>query len=123
MKAIETNKAPEALGPYSQGMEVDGYIFTSGQIPADPTTGDLKADIKEATKQSMENIKAILEEAGSSLDKVIKTTIYLTNMKAFGDVNEVYGTYFTDHKPARSCVEVLSLPKGSLIEIEAIAKK
>lgn len=123
MKAIETNKAPEALGPYSQGMEVDGYIFTSGQIPADPATGDLKADIKEATKQSMENIKAILEEAGSSLDKVIKTTIYLTNMKAFGDVNEVYGTYFTDHKPARSCVEVLSLPKGSLIEIEAIAKK
>ncbi len=71
----------------------------------------------------MENIKAILEEAGSSLDKVLKTTIYLTNMKAFGDVNEVYGTYFTDHKPARSCVEVLSLPKGSLIEIEAIAKK
>ena len=123
MKAIETNKAPEALGPYSQGMEVDGYIFTSGQIPADPATGDLKADIKEATKQSMENIKAILEEAGSSLDKVIKATIYLTNMKAFGDVNEVYGTYFTDHKPARSCVEVLSLPKGSLIEIEAIAKK
>lgn len=123
MNAIETNKAPEALGPYSQGMEVDGYIFTSGQIPADPATGDLKADIKEATKQSMENIKAILEEAGSSLDKVIKTTIYLTNMKAFGDVNEVYGTYFTDHKPARSCVEVLSLPKGSLIEIEAIAKK
>lgn len=123
MKAIKTNKAPEALGPYSQGIEVDGYIFTSGQIPADPATGDLKADIKEATKQSMENIKAILEEAGSSLDKVIKTTIYLTNMKAFGDVNEVYGTYFTDHKPARSCVEVLSLPKGSLIEIEAIAKK
>ncbi len=123
MKAIKTNKAPEALGPYSQAIEVDGYIFTSGQIPADPATGDLKADIKEATKQSMENIKAILEEAGSSLDKVIKTTIYLTNMKAFGDVNEVYGTYFTDHKPARSCVEVLSLPKGSLIEIEAIAKK
>lgn len=123
MKAIKTNKAPEALGPYSQAIEVDGYIFTSGQIPADPATGDLKADIKEATKQSMENIKAILEEAGSSLDKVLKTTIYLTNMKAFGDVNEVYGTYFTDHKPARSCVEVLSLPKGSLIEIEAIAKK
>ena len=123
MKAIKTNKAPEALGPYSQAIEVDGYIFTSGQIPADPATGDLKADIKEATKQSMENIKAILEEAGSSLNKVIKTTIYLTNMKAFGDVNEVYGTYFTDHKPARSCVEVLSLPKGSLIEIEAIAKK
>ena len=123
MKAIKTNKAPEALGPYSQAIEVDGYIFTSGQIPTDPATGDLKADIKEATKQSMENIKAILEEAGSSLDKVIKTTIYLTNMKAFGDVNEVYGTYFTDHKPARSCVEVLSLPKGSLIEIEAIAKK
>lgn len=123
MKAIKTNKAPEALGPYSQAIEVDGYIFTSGQIPADPATGDLKADIKEATKQSMENIKAILEEAGSSLDKVIKTTIYLTNMKAFGDVNEVYGTYFTGHKPARSCVEVLSLPKGSLIEIEAIAKK
>lgn len=123
MKAIKTNKAPEALGPYSQAIEVDGYIFTSGQIPADPATGDLKTDIKEATKQSMENIKAILEEAGSSLDKVLKTTIYLTNMKAFGDVNEVYGTYFTDHKPARSCVEVLSLPKGSLIEIEAIAKK
>ena len=123
MKAIKTNKAPEALGPYSQAIEVDGYIFTSGQIPADPATGDLKTDIKEATQQSMENIKAILEEAGSSLDKVLKTTIYLTNMKAFGDVNEVYGTYFTDHKPARSCVEVLSLPKGSLIEIEAIAKK
>lgn len=121
MKKIETTKAPGAIGPYSQAILEGNLIFVSGQLPLDPETGDLKLDIQEATKQSLENIKAILEEAGSGLDKVVKTTIFITNMKDFPLVNEVYGSYFTDHKPARSCVEVMSLPKGANVEIEAIA--
>lgn len=123
LNAVQTDLAPAAVGPYSQGMEVGDFIFTSGQIPADPKTGELKTEIKEATKQSMENVKAILEEAGTSLDKAIKMTIYITNMDDFGSVNEVYGSYFKDHKPARSCVEVAALPKGAIVEIEAIALK
>lgn len=123
MKTIETNKAPGAIGPYSQGIDTGSLVFVSGQIPTDPETGDLKVDIKEATKQSMENLKAVLEAGGTCLNKVIKTTIFITNMKNFPLVNEVYGAYFADHKPARSCVEVMSLPKGALVEIEAIAHK
>ena len=121
MKKIETKKAPGAIGPYSQGILGGNLIFVSGQLPLDPETGELKKDIREATKQSLENIKAILEEAGSSLDRVVKTTIFISNMEDFSLVNEAYGAYFTDHKPARSCVEVKSLPKGACLEIEAIA--
>ena len=118
---INTNNAPGAIGPYSQGIAVGNLVYTSGQIPLNPQSGELITDIKEATKQSMENVKAILEEAGTSLDKIIKTTIFLKDLNDFAAVNEVYGTYFNENPPARSCVEVAKLPKDAVIEIEAIA--
>lgn len=119
---INTKKAPAAIGPYSQGIIAGNLVFTSGQLPIDPSTGELVTDdIKLATKVSLENVKAILEEAGSSIEKVIKVTVYVTNMDDFSKINEVYAEYFTKHKPARSLVEVSQLPKSGLIEIEAIA--
>ena len=124
VKTLHTDKAPGAVGPYSQATEVNGFIFTSGQIPLVPETGELVSDdIKKATARSLDNIKAILEEAGSSLDKVLKVNIFLDDVNDFAAVNEVYAEYFTEHKPARSCVEVANLPKKALIEIEAIAVK
>ena len=124
VKTLHTDKAPAAVGPYSQATEVNGFIFTSGQIPLVPETGELVSyDIKKATARSLDNIKAILEEAGSSLDKVLKVNIFLDDVNDFAAVNEVYAEYFTEHKPARSCVEVANLPKKALIEIEAIAVK
>lgn len=122
-EVINTNNAPEAIGPYSQGVIVGDFVYTSGQIPLNPVTGELVTDIKLATKQSMENIKAILEEAGTSLNNVVKTSIFLKNLNDFEAVNEVYGTYFIENKPARSCVQVAKLPKDAVIEIEAIAVK
>lgn len=122
-EVINTNNAPEAIGPYSQGVIVGDFVYTSGQIPLNPVTGELVTDIKLATKQSMENIKAILEEAGTSLNNVVKTSIFLKDLNDFEAVNEVYGTYFIENKPARSCVQVAKLPKDSVIEIEAIAVK
>lgn len=118
---ISTKNAPSAIGPYSQGIKVGDMIFTSGQIPVNPVTGEIVTEIKAATKQSLENVKAILEEAGSSLDKVVKVVVFIKDMNDFAVVNEVYGEYFSDNKPARSCVEVARLPKDCLIEIEAIA--
>lgn len=118
---ISTKNAPSAIGPYSQGIKVGDMIFTSGQIPVNPVTGEIVTEIKAATKQSLENVKAILEEAGSSLDKVVKVVVFIKDMNDFAAVNEVYGEYFSDNKPARSCVEVARLPKDCLIEIEAIA--
>ena len=124
VKTLHTDKAPAAVGPYSQATEVNGFIFTSGQLPLVPETGELISDdIKKATARSLDNIKAILEEAGSSLDKVLKVNIFLDDVNDFAAVNEVYAEYFTEHKPARSCVEVANLPKKALIEIEAIAVK
>ena len=122
-EVINTNNAPEAIGPYSQGVIVGDFVYTSGQIPLNPVTGELVTDIKLATKQSMENIKAILEEAGTSLNNVVKTSIFLKDFNDFEAVNEVYGTYFIENKPARSCVQVAKLPKDAVIEIEAIAVK
>lgn len=122
-EVISTNNAPKAIGPYSQGHVVGDFVFTSGQIPLNPETGVLATEIKEATKQSLENVKAILEEAGTSLDKVVKTVVFVKNMDDFAQVNEVYGTYFTENQPARSCVAVAKLPMDALIEIEAIAIK
>lgn len=122
-EVINTNNAPEAIGPYSQGVIVGDFVYTSGQIPLNPLTGELVTDIKLATKQSMENIKAILEEAGTSLNNVVKTSIFLKDLNDFEAVNEVYGTYFIENKPARSCVQVAKLPKDAVIEIEAIAVK
>ena len=124
VQILHTDKAPAAVGPYSQATEVNGFIFTSGQIPLIPETGELVSeDIKKATARSLDNIKAILEEAGSSLEKVVKVNIFLDDVNDFAEVNEVYAEYFTNHKPARSCVEVAKLPKGGLLEIEAIAVK
>lgn len=121
MKTVYTEDAPEAIGPYSQGIVVNGMFFSSGQIPLLPNGTLLDGTIGEQTKQVLNNIKALLKEAGGSIESVIKTTIYLKDMNDFNEVNEVYGTFFTDHKPARSCVEVSRLPKDVLIEIDVIA--
>ncbi|WP_251861832.1 RidA family protein [Clostridium sp. Marseille-Q2269] len=119
---ISTKKAPAALGAYSQAIKVGDLLFTSGQIPLDPATGELISDdIKKATERSMENLKAVLQEAGTSFDKVIKTVIFLKDMKDFSSVNEVYAKYFKENPPARSCVEVGQLPKDALVEIELVA--
>lgn len=119
-KLIKTNNAPQAIGPYSQGVVINNMVYTSGQIPINPQTGDLISDIQAATKQSLENVKAVLEAGGSSLENVIKVSIFLNDMNDFAKVNEVYATYFNENPPARSCVEVARLPKDSVIEIEAI---
>lgn len=121
MKKISTEKAPAALGPYSQAIQVGDFLFASGQVPIDPKTGEMPSDIASQAKQSCENVQAILEEAGTSLDQVIKTTCFLADMADFEAFNEVYAQYFTE-KPARSCVAVREIPKGALCEIEVIAK-
>ena len=118
---IFTEKAPAAIGPYSQGNKIGNLIFTSGQLPLNPETGELYDEIKKATKQSLENVKAIIEKGGSSLDKVVKVVIFLKDMEDFVQVNEVYSEYFKENSPARSCVQVGKLPKDALIEIEAVA--
>lgn len=123
MNIISTNKAPAAIGPYSQGMIVGNLIFTSGQIPINPENGKIEStDIEQQTHQACKNIKSVLEAAGSSLEKVIKTTCFLKNISDFAAFNSVYETYFIG-KPARSCVEVAALPKNALVEIEVIAEK
>lgn len=123
-KIISTEKAPAAIGPYSQAIEVNNMIFTSGVIPINPETNTLvEGDIKVQATQAIGNLKALLEAAGSDCDHVIKTTVFIKDMNEFATVNEVYATYFTQDFPARSCVEVARLPKDVLIEIEAIALK
>ena len=122
MKLINTEKAPGAIGPYSQAYEVNGVIYTSGQIPVDPATGNIAEGIAAQAEQSCKNVGAILEAAGSGYDKVIKTTCFLADMGDFAVFNEIYGGYFTS-KPARTCVAVKELPKGVLCEVEAIAVK
>ena len=121
MKVIATDKAPGAIGPYSQGYISNGFVYTSGQIPVDPATGEVPASIEEQTAQSCKNVGALLEAAGSGFDKVIKTTCFLADMADFAAFNAVYAEYFTS-KPARSCVAVKALPKGVKCEIEAIAE-
>ena len=124
MNIINTKYAPLAIGPYSQATEINGFIFVSGQLPIDPSTGKLvEGDIKAMTRQSMNNIKAILESFGSSMDKILKTTVLVKDLSTFADINEAYGEFFNNNKPARSCFEVSNLPKGAMIEIEAIAHK
>lgn len=123
MKSIQTKYAPAAIGPYSQGIQAGQFLFVSGQLPLDPTTGVFpKGGIIQAqTVQSIRNAQAVLQAAGADLTNVIKTTIFLTNMSDFAVVNEVYGTFFQENPPARSTVEVAALPKGAAIEIEMIA--
>ena len=122
MKTIETKNAPAAIGPYTQAKKINGLVYTSGQIPINPVSGQIEAaDITGQTEQAIKNLDAVLNAAGSSLEKVIKTTCFLKNIGDFAVFNEVYGKYFTG-KPARSCVEVAALPKGALVEIEVIAE-
>lgn len=122
-KVINSNNAPDAIGPYSQAIETDDLIFVSGQLPVDKNTGTMPEGIKDQTKQSLTNIKHILEAAGLSMDDIVKTTVLLQHMSDFVEMNEVYASFFTSDYPARAAYEVAALPKGALIEIEAIATK
>lgn len=122
MKVISTKKAPAAIGPYSQAIQVGNFVYTSGQIPIDPATGTfIEGGIKEQTRQSLTNVRAILEEAGLSMANVVKTTVFLADMADFADMNAVYAEFFAESYPARSAVAVKSLPKGALVEIEVVA--
>ena len=119
--AIATTKAPGAIGPYSQGITIVELVYTSGQLPINVETGAMPETIEEQTKQSLENVKAILEQSGSSMDKVIKTTVFLSDMNDFAKMNEIYSSFFTEPYPARSAVQVARLPKDAKVEIEVIA--
>lgn len=123
VKSITTEQAPKAIGPYSQAIEYDNLIFCSGQVGVDPQTGTLLSGIDQQTNQALKNLKVVLEASGASIDSVLKTTIFLTNIQNFAIVNSIYETFFASHKPARSTVGVKELPKGGEIEIEAIAIK
>ena len=120
---INTEKAPAAIGPYSQAIRVEDMLFTSGQLGIDPATGELPEGVQAQTQQSLRNIAAILEEAGFGRKDVVKTTVFIRDMNDFGAVNQIYSAFFGDHKPARSCVEVARLPKDGLVEIEVVAAK
>ncbi|MPY15444.1 RidA family protein [Paenibacillus glucanolyticus] len=120
---ISTNQAPGAIGPYSQAVEINGLVYTSGQLGLNPETGEFGEGVQEQTKLSLSNVKAILEAAGTSLEQVVKTTVFLKDMNDFTAVNEVYGSFFAEPYPARSAVEVARLPKDGLVEIEVIAVK
>ena len=123
-KVISTPKAPAAIGPYSQAIQVGNLIYTSGQIPIDPATGQLvEGGIKEQTRQSLNNIQAILQEAGLTMASVVKTTVFLADMADFAEMNSVYAEFFTEPYPARSAVAVKTLPKNALVEIEVVAEK
>jgi 2-iminobutanoate/2-iminopropanoate deaminase len=121
MKVVQTSGAPAAIGPYSQGIVVNNLFYSSGQIPLTPEGTMVTGDIKDQTHQVFRNLQAVLQEAGASLETVVKATVFIKNMDEFAAVNEVYGEYFSVHKPARSCVEVARLPKDALIEIEVVA--
>ncbi len=124
MKQINSVNAPAAIGPYSQAIEVNGFVYASGQLPIDVATGKFpEGGIKEQTRQSLANVKAILEEAGLTLKNVVKTTVYLADMADFGDMNEVYSQFFSEPFPARSAVAVKALPKGATVEVEVIAAR
>ena len=121
-KVIRTAKAPSAIGPYSQAIQVGGFVYTSGQIPIDPATGVfVPGGIKEQTRQSLTNVKTILEAAGLTMANVVKTTVFMADMNDFADMNAVYAEFFTEPYPARSAVAVKTLPKGALVEIEVVA--
>ena len=122
-KVISTTNAPSAIGPYSQAIQVGNLVYTSGQIPIDPATGAFaEGGIKEQTRQSLLNVQAILKEAGTSMEKVIKTTVFMADMNDFAAMNTVYAEFFTEPFPARSAVAVKTLPKGALVEIEVVAE-
>lgn len=118
---IKTDKSPAAIGPYNQGIVAGGFLFTSGQLPVNPVTGQVPASIEEQTVQVLDNLKAIIEEAGSSMDKLVKCTVYLQNFSDFEVMNRIYATYFTWSAPARATVEVSKMAKNALVEIDAVA--
>jgi 2-iminobutanoate/2-iminopropanoate deaminase len=121
-ESIQTDNAPKAIGPYAQAIKANGFVYTAGQIPIDPKTGNfVEGDIKPQTRQVLENLKAILETAGTSLDRVIKATVFLKNIADFAAMNEVYTEYLGQAKPARSTVAVAELPRGALVEIDLVA--
>jgi len=123
IQAVHTDSAPAAIGPYSQAVTVDGWLFASGQIPLDPATGELvTGSVAEQTDQVFKNLAAVLAEGGTSLSSVVKTTVYLVDMGTFAEMNEVYGRHFGDHRPARATVAVAALPKGVDVEIDVIAR-
>ena len=122
-KVIATDKAPAAIGPYSQAIEAGGFVFASGQIPVDPATGNIPEGIEAQAEQTFTNVKNLMEAAGLTLENVVKTSVFIKDMNDFAKVNEIYATYFTGDHPARSCVEVARLPKDVLIEVEAIAAR
>ncbi len=123
MNKLYSKNAPEPIGPYSQGIETDGFLFLSGQIGLKPGTGELVQGLTTQTHQVLQNVKAILESAGHNLSNVVKTTVYLRNMKDFAEFNQIYAEYFKENPPARTTVEVSALPKDALIEIDIIARK
>lgn len=122
-KVIVSEKAPGAIGPYSQAIEANGLVFVSGQLPIDAITGEMAVSIEEQTRQSLENMKYILAAAGLTMENVVKTTVFLSDMAAFADMNKVYATYFDGSFPARSAFAVKELPKGASVEIECIAAR
>ncbi len=121
MKTVQTNQAPAAIGPYSQGIIVNNMLYSSGQIPLTPEGNMVAGDVRVQTHQVFKNLEAVLEEAGASFDTVVKATVFIKDMNDFAAINEVYGEYFTINKPARSTVEVARLPKDALVEIEVVA--
>lgn len=120
---ISTDKAPGAIGPYSQAIEVNGFVFTSGVIPVNPQTGEMGTTIEEQAEQAFSNLKNLIEASGAAMDKVVKTTVFIKEMNDFGKINEIYAKYFVQPYPARSCVEVARLPKDVMLEVEAIVAK
>ncbi|HEY7180018.1 MAG TPA: RidA family protein [Blastocatellia bacterium] len=122
MESIQTDRAPQAIGPYSQAIKANGFIFASGQIPLDPVTMKIvEGGVEEQTERVLDNLKAVLESAGSSLDRVVKTTVYLADMSEFAAMNEIYARYFGSTKPARATVQVARLPRDVKVEIDAVA--
>lgn len=122
MEQVSTNKAPAAIGPYSQAIKVGNLLFTSGQIPLNPQTSEIPEGVEAQAEQAFTNVKNLIEASGASIDNTIKTTVFIQNMDDFGKINEIYAKYFTEPYPARSCVEVAKLPKGVLLEVEAIVE-
>jgi 2-iminobutanoate/2-iminopropanoate deaminase len=122
-ETIRSDKAPKAIGPYEQAIKLDGWVFTSGQIALEPKTGTLvEGGVAAQTRQVLENLRAVLEAAGTSMNRVVKATVYMTNLGDFQEMNEVYADYFSQEKPARSTVGVASLPRGALVEIDLVAR-
>ena len=122
-KVISTDKAPAAIGPYSQAIEVNGMVFTSGAIPVDPATGQIPEGVEAHAEQALRNVEALIEASGTGMENVVKTTVFIKDMNDFAKINEIYAKHFTGAYPARSCVEVARLPKDVLLEIETIATK